>query len=711
MGCGASTANAPDDEEEEPLEPVSPSPSKPTASKVDSAAPPHATTKSVRPVAQVTIAIRRRRPPQPRSGVPATASLTDAEKRCKTAITSILAGLADSEEKYEDATWSPNEDEANVLYVDGEKPSHDCSVEAPDSWTRLGELSDAPVLISDRIKATDVQQGSIGDCFLLSAIAAVAAARRELVRSLFVAYDISKGVYGVRLFLNGTWDYVIVDDLVAVDDEGDKLYAKCEDVNELWLPVLEKAIAKACCAYENLDGGFTEWALEVITGGLADPRDKLEVESLDPLECWQRVRALLQRGDVLAVSTYSDDDYEEKGFEFTDGEGKAGEGMLACGLVGGHAYALLGVAEFGSTKLYKIRNPWGSGEWTGAWADESEEMSEEAKAALGVTVEDDGVFYMSTADFSVHWEEVASVRLWDPSWSVTSTMGYFYRGTKLAVAMEDYEADEEDELGFEEGDTIVLTDCQGSDWWWGYKQPGEKKSRSWFGWRRAHDEEPEPLTFPRSAVKLDGGRALRKFQITAAEETEAVLVLLQPDLQARRSFVYSREHKSNEKVSDYPLVTLSVHTDPGGEEEVASNQGEERKVLVSVKLGPTPLFVSVDSYGGAGDKFQLLAYAHSSATITALGDSGATGGDEDKARAAFAHYDVDGDGALSRDEIAKILLELDLLSDLDVDEQREYIDEEFEAISARGEPGTGDDISLEQFIEWYRTLTAPDDSE
>ena len=94
--------------------------------------------------------------------MPATASLTDAENRCKTAITSILAGLADSEEKYEDATWSPNEDEANVLYVDGEKPSHDCSVEAPDSWTRLGELSDAPVLISScqNTAATEEGKGS-----------------------------------------------------------------------------------------------------------------------------------------------------------------------------------------------------------------------------------------------------------------------------------------------------------------------------------------------------------------------------------------------------------------------------------------------------------------------------------------------------------------------------------------------------------------------
>ena len=184
---------------------------------------------------------------------------------------------------------------------------------------------------------------------MLSGIAAVASARRELLRSVFVAHDVEKGVYGVRLFLNGAWTYVVVDDYVAVDDEGEKLYAKCGDPNELWLPVLEKAIAKGCCCFENIDGGFTEWAMEVITGGLADPRDTIKVDEEEPTTCWERTKALLQRGDVLAVSTFSDEHYKEHGFEYGEGEGTAGEGILACGLVGGHAYALLGVAEFEGT--------------------------------------------------------------------------------------------------------------------------------------------------------------------------------------------------------------------------------------------------------------------------------------------------------------------------------------------------------------------------
>jgi hypothetical protein len=63
--------------------------------------------------------------------------------------------------------------------------------------------------------------------------------------------------------------------------------------------------------------------------------------------------------------------------------------------VGGHVYALLSVHEYNGTLLYKLRNPWGSGEWNGAWSDRSKQMDETAKAALGAVAADDGIFLMS----------------------------------------------------------------------------------------------------------------------------------------------------------------------------------------------------------------------------------------------------------------------------------------------------------------------------
>ena len=195
------------------------------------------------------------------------ASLEDATNKCRAAVEAVIGALGgDNDERYTDPFWSPLEDANKMLYLDGKEGAFECTVSKPARWQRLSAMTDSPVLISDRIRAIDVRQGSIGDCHLLSAIASVAAANRSLLQKLFVHYDIKKGVFGVLLFVNGAWSYVLVDDWIAVDEEGAPLYARCASSNEVWLPVLEKAIAKAFCCFENLDGGKVAWALEVLTG-------------------------------------------------------------------------------------------------------------------------------------------------------------------------------------------------------------------------------------------------------------------------------------------------------------------------------------------------------------------------------------------------------------------------------------------------------------
>lgn len=329
------------------------------------------------------------------------------------------------------------------------------------------------------------------------------------------------------------------------------------------------------------------------------------------------------------------------------------------------------------------------------------ELSDESvREALGATREDDGIFFMSATDFVNHWEEVTSVRLWDASWSVTSTSGYFFRGTKTALAIADYETEAEDELPLAEGDTVVLTDMQGAKWWKGFVPPLKKKSRV-FRWRRSDDdEEAEGRSFPKAAVKVEGESPLRRFALAAQADTEAVIVLLQPDLRTRRSYEWSREQRCHEKHQDYSNVQLTVCR-PGEEDAVlATAEGEERKVLVSVPLGPTPVHVSIADYGGAGSKYQLLVYSRSPASITRLGGHWT----DDKVQQLFAFYDADGDGLLSLVEMERVLLELDLLSDLDAEQQRARIEEQFELADQDGEG-----VDLEMFKAWLCELEREDD--
>ena len=52
-----------------------------------------------------------------------------------------------------------------------------------------------------------------------------------------------------------------------------------------------------------------------------------------------------------------------------------GENRGEEGVISGHAYSLLSIHEIvyegKDTKLLRLRNPWGTGEWQGKWSDKS----------------------------------------------------------------------------------------------------------------------------------------------------------------------------------------------------------------------------------------------------------------------------------------------------------------------------------------------------
>jgi len=88
------------------------------------------------------------------------------------------------------------------------------------------------------------------------------------------------------------------------------------------------------------------------------------------------------------------------------------EGTLnASGIVPGHAYSLLAgkVIEDANGEeqyLVKMRNPWKEGEWTGAFADGSEEMTPELMAELEHDDTNDGIFWMKYEDMLKEFEQV-----------------------------------------------------------------------------------------------------------------------------------------------------------------------------------------------------------------------------------------------------------------------------------------------------------------
>ena len=114
-----------------------------------------------------------------------------------------------------------------------------------------------PLVTDFGFTAADLRQGGVGDCWFLSALAVVAE-RHDLIERLFTDTARNEaGCYQARLFLDGKWQSIIVDDMLPVTDEPRRVelafesklaFSRCGSSvggQQLWVSILEKAYAKA----------------------------------------------------------------------------------------------------------------------------------------------------------------------------------------------------------------------------------------------------------------------------------------------------------------------------------------------------------------------------------------------------------------------------------------------------------------------------------
>ncbi|KAI4899375.1 hypothetical protein NFI96_030260 [Prochilodus magdalenae] len=229
------------------------------------------------------------------------------------------------------------------------------------------------------------------------------------------------GIFHFRFWRFGEWVDVVIDDRLPTAN-GQLVYCHSNDSNEFWSALVEKAYAKVHGCYEALDGGNTADALVDFTGGVSEPIDLLEgrfgQEEEARNQLFERVLKVHSRGGLISCSIRATSQADM-------------EARLDCGLVKGHAYAVTDVrrvrlghgllAFFKSEKLtmIRMRNPWGEREWNGAWSDSSEEwqrVSKGEREKLGVTVQDDGEFWMTFEDFAKHFTDLILCRLINTSY-------------------------------------------------------------------------------------------------------------------------------------------------------------------------------------------------------------------------------------------------------------------------------------------------------
>ncbi|XP_059096645.1 calpain-B-like isoform X2 [Tigriopus californicus] len=253
-------------------------------------------------------------------------------------------------------------------------------------------IEEGPKMFVGEFDRFDINQGAIGNCWLLAALANLA--ENKDCFNMVVPPNQSfqkgdyRGIFRFRFWVFGQWKEVVIDDRLPTLN-GKLIYLTSSVKNEFWSALLEKAYAKLYGSYKALTGGLTVDAAVDFTGGIPE---RLEVKDFekDP----QILFSIMSKAD-------------------------AGGAFMGCalkneyndflGLLAGHAYTLNKVMEIkcpgilGGIPLVRLRNPHGNhNEWKGDWSDGDkhwELIPKRIKRKLKLICHHDGEFYMSFRDF------------------------------------------------------------------------------------------------------------------------------------------------------------------------------------------------------------------------------------------------------------------------------------------------------------------------
>lgn len=241
------------------------------------------------------------------------------------------------------------------------------------------------------------------------------------------------GIYGFVFYRDGQWIHSIIDDklclkspswdspskqrelLEQINEDGvERIYRKtfqtgskalffgqCKDKEDTWVPLMEKAYAKAHGDYASLEGGWVGEGIEDLSGGVTTELLSSDILDLDTF--WDNEMSRVNQDFLFGCST----GHLENGYGERDGIRET------------HAYVVMEARTLKSgQRLVKLRNPWGEhrdGLWEGPWSDGSKEWTAETQAEVGHTFGNDSVFWISYEDLVRKYTVFDRTRLFQDS--------------------------------------------------------------------------------------------------------------------------------------------------------------------------------------------------------------------------------------------------------------------------------------------------------
>mmetsp|Transcript_43540 Transcript_43540/g.105553 ORF Transcript_43540/g.105553 Transcript_43540/m.105553 type:complete len:694 (-) Transcript_43540:44-2125(-) len=314
-------------------------------------------------------------------------------------------------------------------------------------------VGDCPNLkIIGDVDPADIYQGTVGDCWLLSGISALAefdGAVKKLFRKTTKLDQRpldSPNQYIITLWDLATWKEVdiVIDERLPVmaNGSGQLLASRPSEDGELWVCYLEKALAAHCGGWDKVTGGQCTHAWALLTGckeqytisknprtgkficcAKYNPNAKKWAKHAncphdsDPSMWqvdWPKVggggsRNLELTEEQLFLKMVA---WDETNYIVGAGTSGTSDKNSTDGLVDNHAYSVIesrsNVCGTG-IDLLKVRNPWGRGEIEdGEFDDDGPGWDKypQIKKELNPIVADDGIFWVTRQEFFQYYQTV-----------------------------------------------------------------------------------------------------------------------------------------------------------------------------------------------------------------------------------------------------------------------------------------------------------------
>ncbi len=330
-------------------------------------------------------------------------------------------------EPFSDPEFMPNENSLLGLNKNGQPIDPNLFSKFGESmrsltWKRASEVYKECSIFVDKIEFSDVKQGSLGNCYFLSALAALTEFP-NIIYNIFKTKEISKnGLYEIGMFIDGEWQIVIVDDYIPFNIERDTFAFTQPNGVEIWVILLEKAWAKINRGYVNIIGGNPSEPLTAFTGfnvknidleNYSKDNDKRKIKETDDEnmpdepqklsidDLWNTILESDQLNYIMCCNSKIDN--------------KTCNSINSKNIVTQHAYTLIGAKGINYKgeliRLCKIRNPWGTVEFNGDWSDSSDKWNEELNRIFDHQIKNDselndGIFFMSIEDLVKYYDSI-----------------------------------------------------------------------------------------------------------------------------------------------------------------------------------------------------------------------------------------------------------------------------------------------------------------